>query len=529
MNGTHCYQKRRLTISGYFGEVNKGRISMTRFEGWKWSCVFFLLCAATAIASPAQTFKTLVKFNQTNGANAFAPVVQGTDGNFYGTTYTGGANCTGGCGTVFRMTSSGTLTTLHSFCAQQNCRDGAGPIAGLVLGKDGNFYGTTGYGGNNNCILGGCGTVFKITPRGTLTKLYSFCAQTNCPDGAYPNGELAQAADGNFYGTTFNGGIVGNCTAYSGGCGTIFKMTPAGHLTTLYKFCRKANCTDGAYPYAGLIQAADGNLYGTTANGGVNCDCGTVFKITPSGKLTTLHSFKATDGSNTYAGLVQATDGNFYGTTTVGGTGDGTVFKITPSGALTTLYNFCPGTYCADGVQPSGLIQATDGNFYATNQFGGDLTCNSPFGCGTVFKITPGGTLTTLHRFQGTDGDSPYPGSALVQGTDGNFYGTTQIGGDLTCNSPNGCGTSFSVHYAGLGPFVKTLPTSGSVGAKITILGTNLKGTTRVTFNGTAAQFSVVSKSEITTIVPTGGTTGKVKVKTRHGTLVSNVNFRVTH
>src|SRR5208337_2819999 len=225
---------------------------------------------------------------------------------------------------------------------------------------------------------------------------------------------------------------------------------------------------------------------------------GTVFKITPSGKLTTLYSFcsvggtACTDGSGPQAGLIQATDGNFYGATYDGGAnGSGTVFKITPKGTRTTLHSFCSQTGCTDGYYPwAGLIQATDGNFYGTTSEGGGATS-----AGTVFMITPAGTLTTLHSFDGTDGGQPYSG--LVQGYDGNFYGTTST-------DARGNGTVFKLSM-GLGPFVKTQTTSGTVGAAVKILGSSLTGASSVTFNGTAATtFKVVSNYEITATVPAG-------------------------
>ena len=215
------------------------------------------------------------------------------------------------------------------------CTDGEAPFrgAGLVQATDGNFYGTTPTAGAN----ASGGTVYKITPSGRLTTLYSFCSQSGCTDGAYPNGRLVQATDGNFYGITNGGGAVSS--------GTVFKITPSGALTTLYSFCAQlvnGVCADGSAPEAGLVQASDGDFYGTTSEGGANF-YGTAFKITPGGALTTLYSFCAqsgcTDGSGPDAGLVQATDGNFYGTTPGGGANNlGTVFKITPGGALTTQF-----------------------------------------------------------------------------------------------------------------------------------------------------------------------------------------------
>jgi len=467
-------------------------------------------------ASPAQTFTTLLNFDYTNGATPYAGLVQATNGNLYGTTGYGGANwrgCEGdaGCGTVFKITPSGKLTTLYSFCSQSGCTDGQLPAATLIQATNGSFYGTT---------TGVYGTIFKITPSGTLTTLYSFCSQSGCTDGDQPWAGLVQATNGDLYGTTYLGGASDN--------GTVFKITPSGKLTTLYNFCSQSNCTDGANPLAGLIQATNGDLYGTTSGGGAD-GYGTIFRITPSGKLTTLYSFCSqsgcADGANPYYGaLVQATNGNLYGTTYAGGTNRyGTIFEITPSGTLTTLYSFCQQSGCPDGKSPqAGLVQATDGNFYGTTYIGGAKDH------GTIFKITSSGTLTTLYSFCSqsncTDGFDTWPG--LVQDTNGTFYGTTQNGGDSS-SCPGRCGTVFSLSV-GLGPFVETLPTSGKVGAAVKILGTNLTGATSVTFNGTAAVFKVVSKSLITTSVPTGATTGTVEVTTPKGTLKSNVVFRVT-
>ena len=460
----------------------------------------------------AQTFTSLHNFVGTDGASPWGTLVQGTDGNFHGTTHVGGTNSDG---TVFTITPSGTLTTLYSFCSQTNCTDGDDLIAGLIQATNGIYYGTTYVGGANNVGSVNSGTVFKMTATGTPTTLYNFCSKTQCADGENPGyGGLIQATNGDLYGTTMFGGTGTN------GAGTVFKITPSGTLTTLYNFCSKTGCSDGEQPFAGLIQATDGDFYGTTYAGGANRS-GTVFKITPSGKLTTLYSFcsvggiACTDGSGPQAGLIQATDGNFYGTTYDGGAnGSGTVFKITPKGTRTTLHSFCSQTGCTDGYYPwAGLIQATDGNFYGTTSEGGGATS-----AGTVFMITPAGTLTTLHSFDGTDGGQPYSG--LVQGTDGNFYGTTST-------DARGNGTVFKLSM-GLGPFVKTQTTSGTVGAAVKILGSSLTGASSVTFNGTAATtFKVVSNYEITATVPAGATTGTVQVVTPGGTLKSNVVYTV--
>jgi len=404
------------------------RPALALFSFSKTFCVALVFCAATAITAPAQTLTTLYSFcaqpDCVDGDTPFAPLVQATDGNFYGTTFEGG---TYNAGTVFKVTPSGTLTTLHTFCSQPNCTDGYEPFGGLVQATDGNFYGTTEGSGVNVY-----GTVFRITPSGALTTLHTF--EGSPADGAVPSATLVQAADGSLYGTTQGGGANQNCIE---GCGTVFKITSSGTLTTLYSFCSQANCADGGQPLAGLVQATDGSFYGTTTLGGARND-GTVFKITSSGTLTMLHSFcsqtNCADGNSSDTGLVQGTDGNLYGVAVLGGANNvGTVFKITPTGSLTTLYNF-DGIH---GATPQGsLVQATDGNFYATTQAGGAN------GAGTVYKITPSGTLTTLYSFcsqpKCVDGNLPFAG--LVQATDGSLYGTT-LGGGVN----SGDGTVFSL------------------------------------------------------------------------------------
>jgi uncharacterized repeat protein (TIGR03803 family) len=489
---------------------------MSTLKLFRTICLVCVFCTLAGIGLSAQTFKVLVRFDYTNGEYPTSPLVQGLDGNFYGTTSLGGTYADG---TVFKVTPAGTLTTLYNFCSQTACADGGGP-AGLVLGTDGNFYGTTSLGGPNSGVGG---TVFKITPDGTVTTLYAFCSQPLCADGESPYAGLVQAPDGTFYGTTENGGFS---------FGTVFKVTAAGKMTTIHKFCHGVGCPDGAYPYAGLVIGTDGNLYGTTSSGGTisaceNEGCGTVFRITPAGTLTTLHRFDQTDGATPFSALVQAADGDFYGTTPNGGSynicthGCGTIFKITAAGALTTLHNFT--RYKGDGGHPfGGLVQATDGNFYATAAQGGE-------NYGTAYKFvyrSGRGRLTTLHKFERTDGDAP--GGTLLQATNGSLYGAVAYGGPGGGDcSIYGCGTAFSLSV-GLEPFVETLPTSGKVGRTVTILGNDLTGATGVTFNGTAASYVVQSDTYLTATVPQGATTGFVSVTMPDGTLQSNVVFRVT-
>jgi uncharacterized repeat protein (TIGR03803 family) len=490
---------------------------MTKLNRWKLASVVLLLCAGMTGILQAQTFTTLVNFDITNGADPYLmSLVQGPNGNLYGTTDSGGgfAGCgPPGCGTVFEITRNGTLTQLYNFGAEGH---GAYPLAGLLLAPNGKFYGTTAR----------VGSVFEISSKGQLRTVYAFCSKPNCSDGSTPWAGLMLATDGNFYGTTAYGGST-NCAA---GCGTVFKITPGGQLDTLYNFCFASNCADGYQPFAALVEGTDGNLYGTTYLGGNNSGdcfsgCGTIFKITPTGSLTTLYQFALTDGQNPDASLIQGVDGKFYGTTVKGGAlGDGTVFEITSAGNLTTLYSFSGG----DGMGPyAGLIQATDGNFYGTTYLGGDFSCNYDRSCGTVFKLTPAGTLTTLHVFEYADGAEPFGG--LVQATDGTFYGAAYSGGNFVCDRAvdfPGCGTVYSLSV-GLGPFIAFVRPYGKVGQTGGILGQGFIGTTSVSLNGIPASFTVVSDTFIKATVPVGATTGYVTVTTPSGTLTSNVPFNV--
>jgi uncharacterized repeat protein (TIGR03803 family) len=365
-------------------------------------------CVATVVAHSIRiqcadlSVQTIYAFGS-NPKNPRASLVQGSDGNFYGTTAFGGAN--GENGTVFQFAPGRPLIVLHSF--QE--RDGAIPWAGLVQARDGALYGTTQGGGAN----GDFGTVFRMTTSGEFAVLYSFSGS----DGRSPQAALVQGKDGNLYGTTAAGGRHDDN-------GTVFRITSDGVLTSLASF----SGTNGRRPIGSLIQGSDGNFYGTTSEGGPGYDGtdvggGTIFQVTPDGTMNSLFAFSGTDGSGPAAGLVEGSDGNFYGTTQFGGANDsGTVLKITPSGALTTLFSFNG----ADGSLPvSQLVAGSDGNFYGTTSgdrpFGGSNTF------GTVFRVTPGGVLTPLVSFEGINGASPVAG--LVQGIDGNLYGTTFEGG----------------------------------------------------------------------------------------------------
>lgn len=313
-------------------------------------------------------------------------------------------------------------TVLHSFVPGSG--DGYHPEAGLVMDATGNLYGTTYFGGNNTHCKPDCGTVFKLSPDGTETVLHSFGGGK---DGANPIGVPVFDKLGNLYGSTFAGG---GCSALTAGCGTVFKITPSGKVTILYRFNPTNVLLDGENPHGGVVLDATGNLYGTTQNGGA-FGGGIVFKLTPAGKETVLYNFGAisNDGSNPLAGVILDKNGNLYGTATSGGTGNGsgTVFVVTPAGQETVLWNF--GVQPGDGANPeAGLVMDTRGNLYGTTYLGGNAGCFSG-GCGTVFRISPTGKETVLYRFpkSGSNGNNPQAG--LVFDAGGSLYGTTFSGG----------------------------------------------------------------------------------------------------
>ena len=333
----------------------------------------------------------------TDGAVPSAAVMQATDGNFYGTTSSGGAS---GHGTVFKMTPGGAVSILHSFTGGA---DGSSPLAALIQATNGTFYGTTSAGG-----AFGMGTVFTMTPAGAFATLYTF---TGGADGANPVAAVLEANDGNFYGTTQLGGMANR--------GTLFEINAAGAFTTLYTFTGGA---DGAYPYAPLIQATDGSLYGTNYGGTIST-FGRAFKwALASSNLSVVHTFAsgAVDGANPTSALLQALDGNFYGTTLFGGaSNNGTAFRMTPDGTVTLLHSFTGGI---DGGSPySPVIQTADGSLYGTTKV-------SASAYGTVYKLSLPGALTVVHTFTG-GGDGAVPSAPLVQASSGKLYGTASFGG----------------------------------------------------------------------------------------------------
>jgi uncharacterized repeat protein (TIGR03803 family) len=385
------------------------------------------------------------------------------------------------------MTPRGQTTLLYSFT---NGSDGGAPAAALALGADGNFYGSTSQAGGSS----DAGTIFKITPEGVLTTIYTL-GQTDGPGRI--DGTLALGNDGNFYGTSVLGG----------GYGDIFKITPSGLLTVLHTFDK----TDGLYPYAGLTLANDGNFYGTTEFGGVSND-GTVFKITPSGAFTLLHSFDLTDGAAVYAGVALGDDGYLYGTTQKGGgtqNEGGTYFQVSTAGQFTLLGAFAKAAG-TDSITTLDL--SPQGNFYGATS-GGEI-----FGDGTIFSMNPSGTVTPLANLSFASTGAVLYG--LMEHTDGAFYGAANTGG------PSQFGTLLSLNV-GQPAFVAFQFPYGSVGQTVQILGQGFTGTTAVSFNGVPAAFNVVSATFLETTVPAGATSGRVTVTTPTGALISNRAFGV--
>jgi uncharacterized repeat protein (TIGR03803 family) len=432
---------------------------------------------------------TLVTFSSSNGNMPWAGLVQDTNGYLYGTTEYGGTN---NVGTIFRMTTNGSLTTSYSFSSFGGT-NGTYPTAQLVMGANGNLYGTTFAGGavlktittSSNTIiqqlLPGQGTVFEVTTNGVLTTLVSF-GGTN---GSEPQAGLTLAGDGNFYGVTTGGG--------TNSCGTIFQMTPSGTLTTLFSF----NGYNGSCPDVPLTLGADGNLYGTTRTSlpGGN---GAAFEITTGGAFTTLAYFNNGDGATPHSGLAAGTNGNYYGTTEFGGTNNlGTVYQLTPAGTETVLTSF----NLTNGACPvSDLTHGPNGLLYGTTYDGG--TSN----LGTIFTIDASGTLTTLLSFDETNGANPQ--SKLVLGGDGNFYGTTTRGGT------NDYGTIFQMTPGGTLTTLVSLTLSNSPADLLLGADGNLYG---VNYNGGFSAFGSIFE-----LVP-GGISNLVSLNSSIGNPVANI------
>ena len=365
---------------------------------------FSLFLIALAPGAQGQTLNILYDFHGgLDGSQPTSTLVMDTQGNLYGTAQTAGAS---GAGTVFEVAPSGAETVLYAFTGG---KDGDTPYAGVVFDTQGNLYGTTLYGGSTACGATGCGVVFKVTPAGQESVVYAFAGGS---DGFYPRGTLIIDSQGNLYGTTQYGGAPGSF-------GTVFKISPSGAETVLYRF--GGYPSDGAFPFAGVTLDAQGNLYGTTEAGG-KYGVGTVFELASAGAETILHTFSGGADAYPWAAVSRDNRGNLYGTAT-GNFGE--VFALSPAGKETIVYTFTGG---ADGGFPlAGLLRDSHGNFYSTTSQGGT------FNDGTIFKLARVNKKvveTVIYNFAGMpDGAQPYAG--LIGDSKGNGYGTTLQGGSF--------------------------------------------------------------------------------------------------
>ena len=450
-------------------------------------------------------------------------VTVGADGQLYGADQDGGTVICGtaGCGRVYKVSPTGVLTVLHNF----DGTDGQDPHAPPILGTNGKYYGTA----PTSAAGAGISTAYSVTSSGTFTLLHTFTTA----EGQDVYGGLVQGSDGNLYGVSATGG--------ANGFGTIFKMTTAGAVTVLHSFTG----TDGAASYWPLIQASDGNYYGVTYAGGANNE-GVIFKITSSGTYTVLYSLNLAngDGESPNSSLVQGTDSKLYGVTAQGPSGvNGTIFNVTTTGTFTLLHTFS-GT---DGANPgSPLIQNTNGVFYGTTTGGGNVTtCNG--GCGVVYSLNMGlGTFLTLESTSGAEGTKvgilgqgfsaasavKFGGvqATTITRTGSTFISATVPAGALTgtVTVTTGSTTLTSSQNFKVKPTITGFdPPSGTVGTSVNIAGSGFTQATKVTFNNKSAAFTVNSDTQITAIVPTGATTGKIAVTTKGGSVTSTTSFTV--
>jgi uncharacterized repeat protein (TIGR03803 family) len=438
--------------------------------------LLFVLCAG---ALHAQTYADLFEFpGKPGGCCPQHPslMAQGRDGNLYGITTTGGAN---NLGSVFKITPTGTLTQLFSF----DTVHGSTPVGGLVLGLDGNLYGTTEFGGAS-----GFGNIFKITPTGVLTVLYNFTGNSTT-DGGFPVSPLIVGPDGQYYGTTHPG--------------IAFKVSATGVFTRI--------ATIPSESFGPLLLATNGSYYGVTEFAGTNT-LGTIYKVTGN-TSTTLFNFDGPHGDFPIGGLVQGSDGNIYGTTSAGGSAnDGVIFRITPTGTYTVVFNFDHVNQLDLGYQAyAGLIAGNDGNLYGTTIWGGSN------GDGVIFQMTTSGAYSVLFNFDGTHGTGTY--ATPMEHTSGEFFGLTKRGGAPGNGVVYGFGTNLS-------PFISLTNPSGAVGGTVGILGKGFSTASSVKFNGTPASFHVLSNTYMTATVPSGET-GFVSVTTGSGTLIGSKIFKV--
>ncbi len=448
-------------------------------------CVLSLLSLAPAAAS-AQIVAAVTSLS---GGYAGSIQTQGRDAQIYGVVSQGG-----GLGSVYKVTPAGAFSTVFSF---SDATTGWIPEGTVTLGTDGNYYGVTSFGGGTAVN----GVLFKLTPKGVYTVLHVFQGGS---DGEGPLAAPIEGIDGALYGTTSgNNGIFSS---------TVYKYTHSGVFSTIYDF----SSTTGFRPTLDeqLLQGTDGNLYAIARTGGT-VDDGEIIKLSISGKLLSTYSFAGgvTGGAVPIGTLIQASDGNYYGTTEFGGTsGNGTVYKMDTKGNVTLVHSFAKangGGYCPLG----GLVQGTDGYLYGTTASGGAN------GLGAIFRTTTGGAFKQLYSFTTVIGSVPV--GSLLQHTNGLFYGYANFGGAYTF------GAIYSLDMS-LGQFVTFVRPVGKAGQTAEILGQGLTGVSSVTFNGvSASSFKVVSDTYMTAVIPSGATTGPMVVTTPTQVLTSNVNFRI--
>lgn len=462
---------------------------------------FVLTLTLATIPASAQTFQVLYDGTRGTGTNTQDfKFTQARDGNLYVTANAGGpanGNCLFGCGQILAMTPAGVVTQIHAF---DYVAEGAFPRGGLTLGTDGNLYGVLSTSGN-----GTFGSVFKITTAGVLTILHSF---SDAGDGSNPSLPPIQAADGNFYGTVGSNGGSGN--------GVLYKLTPSGKFTVLHTFNRNVDGDGGQ----ALVQGTDGKLY-TVAAEGSGC-WGTVLQFTTTGTVKVLHTFACdqSEGISPISPLVQAADGSFYGVCNQGGAqSSGTVWKISPGGSFKLLYSVNGTT---DGQYPGNALSlGTDGKLYGSTQYQG--VNGFPGAGGTIFQFTTAGKYTVLFSFTGGNAPSgSFPNTILAQDTNGLFYGVTAVGG-----GPDSDGTFYDLNN-GLAPFVSLQTASGKIGTQVGILGQGFTSSSVVKFGGVHASTIVLTgRTFITATVPTGALTGSVTVTTGSTTLTSRQAFKV--
>jgi uncharacterized repeat protein (TIGR03803 family) len=484
--------------------------------------VLGLSLAGTARAQSSETINQLFAFTCSGGIIVVDKcpqggrpdvIIQASDGNFYGAaevTEENVSNPQGG--TLFKLTPAGTFTKLFTFTQTAGAfLNGDNPASALVEANDGFLYGTTFDGGKQNQ-----GVLFKISKTGTGFKvLHNFCSSANCADGTIPN-SLLLGHDGNLYGTTLQGGSTVTCGSI--GCGTIFRFEPTtGTLTVLH---RLAGVADGVEPL-GIIQATNGNFYGVSQGLDVNSFNEDIFQFTPAGKFTV--QFKSVLFDIGISGLTQGANGNLYGAfEAIGGNGDINFFEVSTKG--TGFVAFAPFTTLAGTTNIPSLFLASDGNLWDTN------FTDSADPMGSVFSISPkDGAVLQTFAFDGANGNSPLAG--VIQAADGTFVGTTELGGTLTGGGKKFADGTVWTLDAGLPAPTPALaaftPASGAVGSVVTIRGNNFVGTTAVTFNGVSASFQVLNRQFISATVPAGAATGPIKVTNLGGTTTSTRSFTV--